>query len=131
MTDEQITSALEGCGICGDHHCDEQCPCFRNGINVTSMCRRNLIIEAHDLIKRQQAEIEQWKEEANRYQNLWCDAEKDISNAIIEAQKDFAEKLKKYKYVSSDWSHGEHPYVVEEDDIDNLLWVLTEGSNGE
>ena len=38
-----------------------------------------------------------------------------------EAIKDFAERLKEQKYQSSDWSHGEHPFVVEEDDIDELV----------
>ena len=44
----------------------------------------------HDL----QAENAQWKEEANRYQNLWCEAEKDIQTVKAEAYKEFAERLK-------------------------------------
>lgn len=35
--------------------------------------------------------------------------------------KEFAERLKERKYLSSEWSHGEHPYVVEEDEIDDLV----------
>lgn len=42
------------------------------------------------------------------------------------AYKKFAELLLERKYESSDWSHGEHPYVVEESDIDEVLWKLTE-----
>ncbi len=42
-------------------------------------------------------------------------------NGYKKGIKDFAEKLKEHKYQSSDWSHGEHPYVVEEDDIDQLV----------
>ena len=38
----------------------------------------------------QQAEIEQWKEEANKYQNLWCEAVKDLQTAKTEAIKEFA-----------------------------------------
>ena len=38
-----------------------------------------------------------------------------------DAVKEFAERLKEYKYLSSDWSHGEHPFVVEEADIDELM----------
>lgn len=34
--------------------------------------------------------------------------------------KEFAKKLKERKYKSSDWSHGEHPFVVEESDIDEI-----------
>jgi predicted nucleic acid-binding Zn-ribbon protein len=41
-----------------------------------------------------QAENEQWKEEANRYQNLWCEAEKDIQTAKAEAYKECIEKAK-------------------------------------
>ena len=41
--------------------------------------------------------------------------------AKAEAYKEFAERLKKQMYQSSDWSHGEHPFVVEESDIDNTL----------
>ena len=43
---------------------------------------------------RKQAEIEQWKEEANRYQNLWCIATDDIFKAKSEAVKEFAGKMK-------------------------------------
>lgn len=50
-------------------------------------------ISALDRITRQQAEIEQWKEEANKYQNLWCMAVDDIEKAKSEAYKEFAEKL--------------------------------------
>lgn len=40
--------------------------------------------------KKLQSEIEQWKEEANRYQTLWCE---DVQIARAEAIKEFAEKL--------------------------------------
>ena len=39
------------------------------------------------------AEIAQWKNEANKYQNLWCEAVKDIQTAKSEAIKEFAEKV--------------------------------------
>lgn len=45
------------------------------------------------------------------------------------AYEKFAERLLESKYESSDWSHGEHPYVVEESDIENLLYEPTEESN--
>ena len=44
-----------------------------------------------------------------------------IANAKAEAVKEFAERLKEMKYESIEWSHGKHPYVVEESDIDNLV----------
>ena len=48
--------------------------------------------------------------------------EKGKQEAVIE----FAKRLKEYKYLSSDWSHGEHPFVVEENDIDQLLLEMLE-----
>lgn len=48
--------------------------------------------------------------------------EKGKQDAVIE----FAKRLKEYKYLSSDWSHGEHPFVVEENDIDQLLLEMLE-----
>ena len=42
---------------------------------------------------------------------------------------DFAENLKEYKYQSSDWSHGEHPFVVEESDIDDLVEEMVGDGN--
>jgi hypothetical protein len=35
--------------------------------------------------------------------------------------KQFAERLKEMAYKSTDWSHGEHPLVVEVDYIDEVL----------
>ena len=37
------------------------------------------------------------------------------------ALKQFAERLKEMAYKSTDWSHGEHPLVVEVDYIDEVL----------
>lgn len=50
--------------------------------------------EYYDLINLQKAEIEQWKEEANKYQNLWCETVMDVKTAQAEAIKEFAEKVK-------------------------------------
>ena len=48
--------------------------------------------------------------------------EQGKQDAVIE----FAKRLKEYKYLSSEWSHGEHPFVVEENDIDQLLLEMLE-----
>lgn len=67
------------------------------------------------------------------YKNGYEDGKRDVMNRIEDALdsarkqgyvagiKDFAERLKEYKYQSSDWSHGEHPFVVEESDIDEFV----------
>lgn len=75
----------------------------------------------HDL----QVEIEQWKEEANKYQNLWCMAVDDIEKAKSEAVKEFAEKLKE-KSFQSFGNYGITRDVVEVCDIDNLIKEMTE-----
>lgn len=41
----------------------------------------------------QMERLEQWKEEANKYQTLWCDAVQDIQTAKSEAIREFAEKI--------------------------------------
>ena len=45
------------------------------------------------IINRQNEEIEQWKQEANRYQNLWCMAFDDIRTAKSEAIKEVIKKI--------------------------------------
>ena len=84
MTDNDIIKALECCG-CDNYQCDN-CPYAYKTCTVYK--------DSLDLINRQKAEIEQWKEEANRYQNLWCIATDDIFKAKSEAIKEFAERLK-------------------------------------
>ena len=90
MTDNEIIKALECCTDESYENCNE-CP---YSIDTLSCERIKLLEDSLDLINRQQAEIEQWKEEANRYQNLWCIATDDIFKAKSEAIKEFAEKLK-------------------------------------
>lgn len=123
MNDNDVIKAMECCTKieegCSHEYCFE-CPMFEEEVDE---CTASLFGKVLDLIKRQQAEIEQWKEEANRYQNLWCDAEKDISNARIEAQKDFAERLKQYLLLRQIGQIS----VVSFENIDNLVKELTEG----
>ena len=44
-----------------------------------------------------------------------------------ETVEKFAERWKKMAYQSTDWSHGEHPMVVEVDYIDEICEEITEG----
>lgn len=67
-----------------------------------------------------QVELDAMRGAANSYKMHY-------ENAKAEAIKDFAERLKQWQYESSDWSHGEHPYVVEVNEIDNLVAEMTEG----
>lgn len=151
MTDEQVVKAFECCKKieegCSHEYCFE-CPMFEEDVDE---CTASLFGKVLDLIKRQQAEIEDLIERLKEYKSFPCftkdtqfvsvsrkadgqfTADKmiqvEVDKIRAEAYKEFAEKLLESKYESSDWSHGEHPYVVEESDIENLLYELTEGSN--
>ena len=78
------------------------------------------------LINRKNEEIEQWKQEANRYQNLWCMAFDDIRTAKSEAIKEFAERLKETitNAINTYYNSNGGGYYLAEDtieDIDNLV----------
>lgn len=138
MTDNEIIKAV-GCCI-GNTKCDE-CPMFR-----TQNCMNKVFGYALDLINRQKekikefdeklvirrglidyqkAEIEQWKEEANKYQNLWCIAVDDIEKVKSEAIKEFAERLKENCYTYSDIC-GYQSTVVDVNHINNLVKEMAE-----
>ena len=73
------------------------------------------------------------KTEAERANRL--EAEKDAlirnyKELAMEAVRDFAARLKAKAYTAeNEWSHGEHPLVVEMDDIDETVAEM-EGENG-
>ena len=89
---------------------------LRKEVNLVS-------IQFQDLQERYEeahAEIEQWKEEANKYQKLWCIAMDDIEIAQSGAIQKFAERLKE-KSFKTIRNYGLTKDVVEVCDIDNLL----------
>jgi Tfp pilus assembly pilus retraction ATPase PilT len=61
------------------------------------------------------------REEVDRVVDM---VEKDTRKETAEK---FAEMLKAMAYQSTDWSHGEHPMVVEVDYIDEICEEITEG----
>lgn len=71
MTDNEIIKALEHCGI--ETSC-EGCPYFDEFHMADSTCLDDIAKDAFDLIKRQQAEIERYKEleEQGRLIELPC-----------------------------------------------------------
>ena len=113
MRDKNIIKALE---CCSNAEPCENCP-YQKQCDETDLAEIAL-----DLINRQQAEIErlrkevnlvsiqfqdlqeryeeahaeieQWKEEANKYQKLWCIAMDDIEITQSGAIQEFAERLK-------------------------------------
>ena len=78
------------------------------------------------LINRKNEEIEQWKQEANRYQNLWFMAFDDIRTAKSEAIKKFAERLKEKCYEDFQETYEMLSPYVTDDDIDTLVKEMTE-----
>ena len=61
------------------------------------------------------------REEVDRVVDM---VEKDTRKETAEK---FAERLKAMAYQSTDWSHGEHPIMVEVDYIDEICEEITEG----
>ena len=83
----------------------------------------DLQADTNKLKEQLQAEIEQWKEEANKYQKLWCTAVDDIEAAKSEIYKEFAEHLKEM------WSNNyyDSPDVDFDEFVDNLLKEYEKG----
>ena len=122
MNDADVSYALNHC--MRFRPCEE-CPLHKTGYfsKTRNVCRAKLIQEAFDLLERYKEANEQWKEEANIYQNLWCEAERDAQTVKNEAIKEFAERLKEealYPYPDSETK------IVDVDDIDNLVKEMTE-----
>lgn len=112
MTDNEIIKALkccsrENCSGCPYHgKCHQGNPMIKDALDFINHQKTeierlqkevNLVsIQFQDVqeqYEEAQAEIEQWKEEANKYQKLWCIAIDDIETAKAKAYKEFAEKL--------------------------------------
>ena len=108
ITDREIIKALECCLDISPSTC-KNCPLF-NVTNSTMVCSKIATKFALDLINRQKAEIDQWKEEANKHQNLWCEAVVDIETAKAEAFKECIEKIqnqiKNNNAISAEWLRG-------------------------
>ena len=121
MTDNDIIKALEHCASSTTSEACNGCPLFSTTI-CTEM-ENGLQIYALNLINRQKAEIEQWKEEANKYQNLWCQAVMDVQAAKSEAIKEFAESVKKNRraILNAIYDRTEYSNIV-----DNLVKEMTE-----
>ena len=110
MTDNEIIKALD-CFSGKEIYC-KNCA-YRDNSNM-GICRRNAAKDTIDLINRQKAEIERLKG--------WQDLLKAEKHSLIKAEavKEFLKKAKDLSYESRDWSHGEHPFVVELDDLETI-----------
>ena len=86
------------------------------------------------LIEKQAAEMARLKSENERLKKAVESLPKtlvthkmevrDMSRVVpvrAEAIKEFAERLRQRAYKSSDWSRGEHPLVIELEDVEDVL----------
>lgn len=96
-----------------------------------------IVRKAEEEITRQQAEIEQWKEEANRWQNIATMDSIDKEQIKSEAIKEFAEKVKEtslYEFIEEYFENAELCYEVRHDQfyehIDNLVKEMESENNG-
>lgn len=145
-TDEEIIKAFELCLTPqGTTYTCKKCPLHELG-NLCKVERNRRLLA---LVKTQKADLEitarqfddlskvsnklhsenmsQRAELEDLREIVFTDRTEAIKNLKAEAIKEFVEKLKQWQYESSDWSHGEHPYVVEVNEIDNLVAEMTEG----
>ena len=94
---------------------------------ILTETERTAIEDALALINRQQAEIERLEKELSTATNHITRLENQIERLLpmlktkrAEAIKEFWGRLKGIAYQSGDWSHGEHPMVVELDDAEEI-----------
>ena len=120
MTDNEIIKALECCRDNDNNlnmeKCFDVCP-------YDGACAGKFMQDVLSLVNRQKGEIERLK----GWENL-LKAEK---HSLVKAAaiKEFAYRLRQRSYESSDWSHGEHPMVVEWSDIDEVLKEMAGENN--
>lgn len=88
----------------------------------------NAIKDVLCIINSQKEEIEQWQEEVNRWQTLFCQRIDDREEIEAEAYKEFAKRLKE-KSFQSFGNYGITRDVVEVCDIDNLVKEMVGENN--
>lgn len=99
-----------------------------NGCEMTEEWKEQLeICEMAKSAIEKQAEIERLEKELSTATNHITRLENQIERLLpmlktkrAEAIKEFWNKLQGIAYQSGDWSHGEHPMVVELDDAEEI-----------
>ena len=126
MTDNESIKAWECCKKDKfEPHCSK-CP-----LEERPDCQIVLESEILPLLNRQKSEIERLKDLNNQLETDIINANMNLEHityefdllkqeksvVIAEAIKEFLKKAKDLSYESRDWSHGEHPFVVEWEDL--------------
>ena len=107
MTDEQIIKALERCGnigLCKD------CPYYHFNSNRGLGCHNNLMLDALDLIKRQQAEIDHF---ANVGKMIGTE-EKMAKEYTITYNVEVTKIIKASEGMSEEFLVNDYPEVIKE-----------------
>lgn len=124
FTDDEIIKALECCISTTTDEACTGCP-----FNKQKLCDKDQwALEKYslDFINRQKAEIEQWQEEANRWQILLCHEIDNKGEVKAEAYKEFANQIKMHKrrMRGFDLCNEFWDYAVLVEDIDNILKTM-------
>lgn len=124
MNDNDIVKTLESIASESIGDCKRDCAFYNGKVHY---CAGVVAKNALDLIKRKDEQILELQGNLKFVRGAYDSACKQLYElAKADAVIEFAERLKERKYQSSDWSHGEHPYVVEESDINEILEEMTE-----
>lgn len=103
MIDNEIIKALKCCcepKQMGCTHCSVSYECIQGELNIGALVldlinrqkavnklQAKQIVDLKIKVEQQRTEIEQWKEEANKYQTMWCETVNDIQTAQAKATK--------------------------------------------
>ena len=79
------------------------------------------------LINSQEQKIKELTEEVADLKAIAEQYQKPFEEAKADTMREIQERVKAVAYLSCDWSHGEHPMVVELDDIDQIATEMVEG----
>ena len=100
---------------------------------------RKCLDKANHDADRYARKIKELTEENERWKAIPEQVHKEMSEQMIEERKierklavrEMQKRLRAVAYQSGDWSHGEHPMVVELDDIDQIAEEMIGGNNAD
>jgi hypothetical protein len=116
---EQIMKGLECCS--DDNSCyNAGCPYKSDSLNAcTSKLSRNALALINELTEENERLVK-------ALDTMSADHNRAISLTETYTVRKMQERLEAVAYQSNDWSHGEHPMVVELDDIDQIAKDMLE-----
>ena len=131
MTDIEIIKALECCSKDDKEICAKECPIFR-----TAGCVESLVNNTLDLIKHQQAVINNLKKdcsvvEVKLEETFLKECECEIGKAKEQTVREFAEKLKA-RFAKLEYKTDTHRKTCSINQLDvTVNWVISEVTTAE